>query len=253
MTRFLPALTLAKKEVWRFLRYWNDALVEPIVRVALYMAVFGLVMDIGKPDDVPSYTAYLATGLIVISISVNAFDNAAFSILLSKYEGNIVDILMPPLNGIEIAFGYLAGSVVRGFAVTGVVLLVEWCFLPFPNLRVGEFLLLVLLTSAFFGMLGVVISVASDTWDHMLMVSTYILTPLEFLSTAFFMPSRAEGIMGAIITYNPVSWVTEAFRHAVTGAESPLAMQGWWFLIVGNLLLLAMCREIFRRGWRLKQ
>ncbi len=253
MNLLLPAITLAKKEIWRFLRYWNDALVEPIVRVALYMSVFGLVMDIGQPEGAPSYAAFLATGLIVISITVNAFDNAAFSILLSKYEGNIVDLLMPPLNGFEIAFGYLAGAVTRGLAVTVVVLLVEWCFLPFPPLRIGEFFLLALLTSAFFGMLGVVISVASDTWDQMLLFSTYILTPLEFLSTAFFMPDRAGGIMGVIITYNPISWITEAFRHAMHGTQSEMVMQGWAFLIIGNLVLLIVCREIFKRGWRLKQ
>lgn len=249
----LPALTLAKKEIWRFLRYWNDALVEPVVTTTLYLAVFGMVMDWGQPADAPSYAEYLAAGLIVVAIAVNSFDNPAYSILLAKYEGSIVDLLLPPLNGVEIAFGYVAGAVVRGLAVTVVVLAIECLFIPFPPILIGDFLGVVLLISAFFGMVGILVSVASESWDQMLMVVTYILTPLQFLSTAFFKINEAdETVITTFVTYNPLSWMVELLRFTLTGSQSELALWGIYFLLLGNLILVALCYRVFKCGWRLK-
>lgn len=249
----LPALTLAKKEIWRFLRYWNDALIEPIVTTTLYLAVFGMVMDWGQPAGAPSYTEYLAAGLIVMAIAINSFDNPAYSILLAKYEGSVVDLLLPPFNGVEIAFGYVAGAIVRGMAVTAVVLAIECLFVPFPPIRIMEFLVVALLISAFFGVVGILVSVASESWDQMLMVVTYILTPLQFLSTAFFKLDRAdESIITAFVTYNPVSWMVELLRYTMGGSYSKLAEWGLWFLIGGNVILIMLCYRVFKTGWRLK-
>ena len=50
----------------------------------------------------------------MMTILQNAFSNAASSIGQAKFQGNIVDILMAPLNNFELTLGYVLGSITRG-------------------------------------------------------------------------------------------------------------------------------------------
>lgn len=246
----LPVLMLAKKETWRFLRYWNDALVEPVVSTLLYLGVFGMVMELNHPGV--HYREYLAPGLVLLALAINCFDSPAYSLLQAKMEGNIVDILMPPFSGLEITLGYLAGALMRGVAVTATVLVIESFFIPFPPIRWPLFIPLVLLIGAFFGMLGMMAAVASDSWDNLISIVTYCLTPLVFLSSAFFLLSQLEGTVQTLVSLNPVTWQVEALRSAMTGHATELTFAGIGFLIAGNLIMLAVCCRVFGRGWRLR-
>ena len=46
-----------------------------------------------------------------MAIMQNAFANTSSSILISKVQGNIVDVLMPPLSEYELTFSYSLGGV----------------------------------------------------------------------------------------------------------------------------------------------
>ena len=60
----------------------------------------------------------------------NAFANTSSSILISKVQGNIVDVLMPPLNALEMTAGYVLAGVTRGLMVGCSVALAMWVFVP---------------------------------------------------------------------------------------------------------------------------
>ena len=53
-----------------------------------------------------NFSEFLAPGLICMAIMQNAFANTSSSILISKVQGNIVDILMTPLTEYELTFSY---------------------------------------------------------------------------------------------------------------------------------------------------
>ena len=44
-------------------------------------------------------------------------DSDASSILISKVQGNIVDVLMPPVSELELTFSYALGGVTRGLLI----------------------------------------------------------------------------------------------------------------------------------------
>ena len=64
-----------------------------------------------------TYFEFLAPGLICMAIMQNSFANTSSSILISKVQGNIVDVLMPPLSELELTFSYALGGVTRGILV----------------------------------------------------------------------------------------------------------------------------------------
>ena len=60
----------------------------------------------------------------------NSFANAASSIGQSKFQGNIVDILMAPLSEYELAIGYIFGAIARGIICGFVTYLGIILFIP---------------------------------------------------------------------------------------------------------------------------
>ena len=128
---YLCFLTLIKKEVFRFLKVGIQTIIGPAISSLLFLAVFSLALGRSVETinniDLPYF---IAPGLIMMTMLQNAFANSASSIGQSKFQGNIVDILMAPLNNLELALGYIIGSVCRGIICGFVTTLGVMIFVP---------------------------------------------------------------------------------------------------------------------------
>ena len=110
--------TLIHKEIARFLNVYMQTLTAPGITTLLFYTVFalafgGLSREIG---GVP-FMEFLAPGLIMMAMVQNAFANSSSSLIIAKVQGNIVDVLMPPLSAGELYIGYAVGALVRGVLV----------------------------------------------------------------------------------------------------------------------------------------
>ena len=63
------------------------------------------------------YAEFLFPGLVMMSMVQNAFANTSSSLVIAKIQGNIVDLLMPPLSPLELAVGLAGGGLTRGICV----------------------------------------------------------------------------------------------------------------------------------------
>ena len=132
--------TLYKKEVKRFFNVFAQTILAPAVTTILFYLIFTLSMDRDfLVSGSHSYSQFLAPGLICMSIMQNAFANTSSSILISKVQGNIVDVLMPPMSELELTFSYCLGGVTRG-------LLVGFCvaalIYPFVSIQIYNFFII---------------------------------------------------------------------------------------------------------------
>ena len=118
---YLCVYTLFKKEVFRFLKVGIQTVVGPAISSLLFLAVFSLALgrSINQINNV-NLSEFIAPGLIMMTMLQNSFANGASSIGQSKFQGNIVDILMAPLNNLELALGYIIGSLCRGI-ICGII------------------------------------------------------------------------------------------------------------------------------------
>ena len=125
---YLCFLTLFKKEVSRFLKVGIQTVIGPAISSLLFLAVFSLALGRSVNSingiDLPSFSA---PGLIMMTMLQNSFANGASSIGQSKFQGNIVDILMAPLNNLELKLGYITGSIARG-VICGLLTLIGISF-----------------------------------------------------------------------------------------------------------------------------
>ena len=107
--------TLVRREVDRFLSVYTQTIVAPVITTLMYYTVFALAFGaLAREINGISFMAFLAPGLIMMTMVQNSFANTSSSIVISKVQGNIVDVLMPPLSAFELFLGYTLGSLLRG-------------------------------------------------------------------------------------------------------------------------------------------
>ena len=250
---YLCFLTLLKKEVLRFLKVGIQTIIGPAISSLLFLAVFSLAL--GRSVDTINgidLAYFIAPGLIMMTMLQNSFANSASSIGQSKFQGNIVDILMAPLNSLELALGYIIGSVCRGI-ICGVVTTLG--FLIFVPLEIYSYLALIFYTlmgCTMMGSLGTIVGIWADKWDQQQGITNFIVLPLTFLSGTFYSISRLPDFWQTISSINPFFYNIDGFRYAFTGVSDSSLLNGTIFLIIINTILILFCYLMFRKGYKIK-
>ena len=174
--------TLYAKEVQRFLKVPLQTLLAPMMTALLFLAIFSLAFGgtMRSVAGVP-FLEFLAPGLVMMTIVQNAFANTSSSLLISKVQGNIVDILMPPLSPAELALGYAASGMTRGVLVGFVVSL---GFLPFVPMCIASLWQVVFFPVAgalMLSLIGLLTGIWAEKFDQMAAITNFVITPLAFL------------------------------------------------------------------------
>lgn len=241
------------KEVRRFIKVWLQTIAAPVVTSLLFLAIFALALggDVRMAGPV-SFLEFLAPGLIMMTMVQNAFANTSSSVIIAKVQGNIVDLLMPPLSPLEITLGLSLGGVTRGLVVG---LVVGVCMLPFVTLHLHHFgyiLFHAVGASLILSLLGTLGGVWSEKFDHMAAITNFIITPLSFLSGTFYSIDRLPESFRFLAHINPFFYMIDGFRYGFIGHESALPLTGLAVVAATNAVLLAGCYLLVRSGYKLK-
>ena len=112
-----------------------------------------------------------------MAILQNAFANTSSSILISKVQGNIVDVLMPPLSEYELTFAYALGGITRGLIVGIIVAITIYFLVPLKIHSLSLILFYSISSSLLLSLLGIFCGVWSLKFDHMAAITNFIITP----------------------------------------------------------------------------
>ena len=250
---FIGLTTLIKREVGRFLNVYTQTIVAPVVTTLLFYTVFalafgGIQRNVG---EVP-FMQFLAPGLIIMTMVQNAFANTSSSLVISKVQGNIVDVLMPPLSAAEIFIGFVTGSVIRGLVVGVVSVLVVQLFVPLSFHAIPLIFVFAFLGTMMMGALGLAAGIWSEKFDHIAAVTNFIVTPLTFLSGTFYSINQLPGIWRDVALYNPFFYMIDGFRYGFIGQADGNVMVGIVVLIGINIGLCVLCLWMLRTGYKIK-
>jgi ABC-2 type transport system permease protein len=245
--------TLYRKEVWRFIKVINQTVAAPVVTTLLFLAVFTLALgrEIRLGADL-SFPEFLAPGLVMMALLQNAFANTSSSIVGSKMQGNIVDLLMPPLGPAEITAAFALAAVTRGLVVGSATALVMAAVVGFALPAPLTALYFAVAGALFFGLLGLVAGIWAEKFDHLSAVTNFLVTPLTFLSGTFYSIDRLPGIWNDLAHLNPVFWLIDGFRAGMTGWSDGPPLTGAIAIAILDLALFALCWRLLTTGWKLK-
>jgi ABC-2 type transport system permease protein len=245
--------TLYLKEVRRFFKVPGQTLAAPVVTTLMFLLIFSLALGrSGRVIEGLPFLEFLAPGLVMMAVIQNAFANTSASILIGKIQGNIVDILMPPLRPGELMFGIVAGGVTRGLLVAVVVTL---AMLPAVGVGLAHPLLVLyyaLSGSLMLALLGLLAGIWAERFDQMATVTNFVVTPLSFLSGTFYSIAQLPGPFLVAAYLNPFFYLIDGLRFGFTGhADGPILV-GAIAVAAVNLGLWLLAHALIARGYRLK-
>jgi len=246
--------TLFKRETHRFLKVNMQTVAAPALTAILYLIVFRYAMgDRQVPGMDVDYFTFLIPGLAMMSMLQNAFANTSSSIIIGKVMNVHIYLLMAPISAIEMVLAFIAGAVLRAVVVATVFLLVLIPFVDISIHHMGLILIYGVCGSIIMGGMGLIGGMWSDNFDHMSMVSNFIIMPLTFLSGVFYSIEQLPPVWQQVSHFNPFFYLIDGFRHGFLGVgdSDPWLSIG---IVVGfAVATVLLCWRLWHIGWRLKE
>ena len=182
----------------------------------------------------------------------NAFANTSSSIMISKIQGNIVDVLMPPLSAGELMVAFAAGGVTRGLMVgvtTGAVLAL---FVPISIASVLLIVFHAVAASLMLALLGMIGGIWADRFDHMAAITNFVIMPFSFLSGTFYSIQRLPDPWQIVAQFNPFFYMIDGFRAGFIGTADSSVIVGVAVMLCANAILLTATYRLLVSGYKLK-
>jgi ABC-2 type transport system permease protein len=245
--------TLYQKEVRRFMKVYTQTLLAPMVTTLLYLSIFLLALDgAGRTVGGVAYGTFLAPGLMMMSMTQNAFANTSSSIVISKVQGNIVDLLMPPISAAEAVLALALGGATRGIVVGVAVALAVMVFVHLPLQSPGLVVFYGCFGSLMLSLLGIIGGIWSEKFDQIAAVTNFIVTPASFLSGTFYSVEALPERWRFIAHLDPFFYMIDGFRAGFIGHADADPAIGMAVMVGLDAALLGLAYAMFARGYKLK-
>ena len=222
MTRtLLPALTLWRREMVRFVRQRNrvfSALAQPALFWALFGAGFAGSFRMGGGDT--DFLEYFFPGTVVLVVLFTAIFST-ISIIEDRQAGFLQSVLVAPVSRAGIVLGKVAGG-------SSLALLQAMAFLalaPFAGIHLtfasllASFAVLSLVAFSLTS-LGVVVAWPMSSTQGFHAVMMLVLMPMWLLSGAFFPLTGGPVWLRWLMHANPLTYGVALFRHALYGSAA---------------------------------
>jgi ABC-2 type transport system permease protein len=246
---WISLTSIARKEMIRIFRIWVQTLVPPVITMTLYFVIFGSFIgsqlgDIGGYD----YMAFIAPGLIMMSIITNSYSNTVSSFFSTKFQRNIEELLVSPTPNWVMVLGYISGGMTRGISVGLLVSVVSLFFVRLPLFNVPFVVLFALLTSFVFSLAGMINGIFAQKFDDISIMPTFVITPLTYLGGVFYSISLLPEFWQTLSRANPVVYMIGGFRYGFLGISDINVWVGLGMLVLFSVLLFSFTLYLLRKG-----
>lgn len=250
---WLGLLTLIQREIGRFLKVWQQTVFGPLMTSLLFLFVFSVAIGKARPEIYGmEFSHFLAPGIIMMMILQNSFANTSSSIVSGKVHGIIIDLLLPPLNALEITTGYVVGGLARGLIIATIGFSIITIFLDISFHSLAAVLYYSIMGSLFMSLIGILGGLWADKFDHMGAVTNFIITPMTFLSGTFYSIRDLPETVYRFAQFNPFFQAIDGFRYGITGYIDGNLFFGGAVLLILNITLFIFCCHLINVGYKIK-
>ena len=215
---YLTARSL--RSLWRQPAFAAATLIQPIIWLLLFGALFQSIVDIpGFPQDV-SYLEFITPGVIVMTALFSS--GWAGTVYIEDMNRGVMDrLLASPVRRGAMMVGTLAYQGVTTVVQTLTVFLIAVIAgAGFPGGAAGVLvtLLAAVLISVIIASLSNAIALLVRQQEALIGISQFIVLPLQFLSSAIMDTSLAPQWVQDVARCNPVDWAVVAAREALSAS-----------------------------------
>jgi ABC-2 type transport system permease protein len=214
------------------------SVVQPVIWLFLFGQLFRRVIDIPGFAYHGTYLDYLVPGVIAMNAMANNMW-AGMTMIEEIDRGTLNRFLVSPASRIAIMNASVAEQAVSTAVQTLIIValgLAGGARYHGGAAGVAVMVAASILLGVVFGALSNSVGMLLRSREAIIGVYTFFMLPLMFLSSAFILTRLMPGWMQAIASRNPLNWVVQIGRSAVS------AQPDWGAIAVrcGGLLLLAV-------------
>lgn len=248
-TVLIAFYTIAYKEARRLIRIWPQTILPPIITTSLYFLIFGKIIGsrIGHMEGV-DFIHFITPGLVMMTLITNSYFNTVSSFFGAKFQRSIEEIVVAPVPSWTILIGFISGGIIRGMLISMIVTLTAMSFATIHIKHPFLFVMIALLSSAFFATAGIINSYYAKKFDDVTIVPTFILTPLAYLGGIFYPINMLPGIWHYISLLNPIAYIIDAARFCFLGASAFSGYIALIMLLFFTLLLFVIALFMLEKG-----
>jgi ABC-2 type transport system permease protein len=240
-------------ELWRQPVWIFVTLVQPVIWLLLFGALFETVTDIpGFGSD--SYIEFLAPGVVIMT----AFFSAGWSgmgIIEDLNRGVLDRFLITPVRRTSLITGRLMQNSINIVIQTLIIIVLALIVgAGFSNGVLGVLVtcLVAVLVGAGFGALSNGVALLTRKEETLIALMQFFLLPLSFLSVTFMQANLMPGWMQTVADFNPVNWAVEAARGALTASPDWAEIAGYSGLlaafVAASLLFAVRAFKAYQRA-----
>ena len=250
---YIRFITLYVKELRRFTKIPGQTILAPAATTLLFMIIFSTAIGTSRNEFiVTDFKTFLFPGLIMMTIIQNAFMNNSSSLLMSKVQGNIVDLLIPPISNFQIIITFILVGITRGLIVAMASAIFMSPFVQIETYSFGIILFFAVFSSAILSLIGLLTGIWADKWDHLGTVDNFIIIPLSFLSGTFYSIKVLPEFIQNLSLFNPFFYMIDGFRYGFIGSSDVELMVSMQILVICFIILLFFSYFVLQSGYKLR-
>lgn len=244
----------ASREVQRFSRIPIQTLISPWISATLYILVFGVIIGsrIQFLDDI-HYIDFVFPGILMMQLVAGAFGQSSSSLYFHRWTRSIEEMLASPLSYFEMILGYVIGSVARAMAVGLGVYAIALLFTDATMDHFLLFLLYVVVIAVLFSLIGLLIGLWAEKFEHLTVLQTFVITPLIYVGGVFNTIDMLPESIHWLVRLNPFFYMVDGLRYAMISYSESSLVLGTSLLIGVTVGLFAVVVYLFKRGWKLRK
>ena len=233
----------------RYVRSAWQYILPPLVTNALYFTIFGKVIGqhIGTIDGAP-YIAFIAPGLIMMTIITSSYNTTLGSIFYSKFCHSIEEILVAPISAPIILIGFIGTGALRGLINGVLVAIVASCFIHLSVYNWAILASTAILGAILFSLAGFTNAIFAKKWDDIAVIPTFVLTPITYLGGIFFSVTSLTPFWQKIAHYNPLLYIINSFRYGLLGVADVPFEKSLSILLIFVIALFSLNVYFLKKG-----
>ena len=252
--QYIAFMTILRKEVTRFMRIWQQAILPPVITTSLYFIIFGNLIGprIGDMEG-HSYMDFIVPGLILMSVITSSYANVSSSFFSAKFQRSIEELQVSPTPNCIILLGYVGGGAARGILVGAAVTIISLFFSKLSVHNLPIMVSIVILTATLFSLAGFLNGVFAQKFDDVTIIPNFVLTPLTYLGGIFYSIKLLPDFWQTVSHINPILYMINAFRYGFLGI-SDINLGISFVIITGFIALLFVINlKLLNIGFGIRQ
>jgi len=228
----------------------------------LILVFFGSGLKTIFPADILNYdfVQFFFPGILGLSCIIMVL-SSTISIVWDKEFGFLKEILVAPVKRAQIAFGKVLGATTTALIEGFLILLIA----PYLGINLSlkiflEAIGLIFLLCYGMGCFGLYLASRLSRVESFSILTQLVITPMVFLSGAFYSLKNVPFWMSKIAHYNPLAYGIDALRWSILSLTLPyetlfnLTLFSFWqallFLIIFDIFISFLALGVFKRYLR---